>query len=448
MKRSPIDHLAPDVAPQTAALILDQAAVETVTTEAERQQDHEYVVIVNDEKIGDKWVTAFVDHKIELPPRPEVEVEDLLAAREYDFVWSTVTEEQAKDLTEYSFPFGSENLMPLTPGISEATYEAKVAKKASFLRRAIAVGSMALVGLGVAQLDTAPATAESGHHKVVDLPNESLLGKMSAKRVYGYCKERVLVVAHNGTAAEGSKSRYDVDTVEWIEHEIKAGHVRIELDEQVSSDGEPFGLHDRLLNAETNGKGVAHQKQSGYLFKLKTVHGERMASADDLIHILQKYPNITFQHEFKDYDNQWTGDRLDKWFQKFTEAGVMDQVFVSSASTRVLRWFSEKHPEYVQKNGLQWIGFGNFLPNLKVAKKIGITQVNVTEEAGLKNNARYLKQAKKMGIKTSVRSNPNGAGDDGRTWLNAIENGVDQIVTQGATKYFVCNAVRKAAAHR
>jgi hypothetical protein len=203
-----------------------------------------------------------------------------------------------------------------------------------------------------------------------------------------------------------------------------------------------------MLNAETNGKGVAHSKHGGYLFNLKTVHGDRMASGENLINILQQHSGITFQHEFKDYDNQWTGDRLEKWFKQFSDAGVMDQIYVSSASTRVLRWFSEKHPEYVKQNGLQLIGFGNFLPNLHTAKKIGATQVNVTAEAGLRHGAKYMKQAKQMGMRVSVRSNPNGQGDNGRTWLAEIANGADQIVTQGATKYFVCNAIRKAAASR
>jgi glycerophosphoryl diester phosphodiesterase len=254
-----------------------------------------------------------------------------------------------------------------------------------------------------------------------------------------------LVVAHSGTAAEGNHSSLDVDTTQWINHQIAQGHNRIELDEQVSSDGHGFAFHDRTLNKETKkGKGVVHTKTIKYLNGLKSNHGGSFANSDDLIRILKQNPKVDFQHEFKDYDNQWTPQFLAAWYAQFSAAGVMNQIHVSSSSARVLSWFHTNHPEV---HDLQLIGFGNYLPNLDTAVKAGATQVNAGTSAlnKYKGHPSYLSAARARGLNTSIRSKPNGNGDNGKTWLKAVKFGVDQIVTQGPTKAEVCNAVRNAA---
>ena len=304
----------------------------------------------------------------------------------------------------------------------------------SYLARArVAMGGIGLAGAMLLAPEAASAEPVAISHSKA----------MSAKEVFQTCQENVRVVAHE-TSDPNSRSRFSVNTLAWMKHEIKKGHNVVEVDSQVSSDGTFFGFHDRLLNANTrNGHGVAHQKSSKYLTKLRTRTGDRLSNADDLISVLQRNPKVMLQHEFKNYDQQWRANRLKAWFNKFNEAGVLSQINVSSASPRVIEWFTDNHPEDVLER--QFIGFGNHLPSLKLAKKIGATQVNVTSEAGFRNNAQYLKQAKRMGLRTSVRSRPDGRGDDGATWLRAIQNGVDQLVTQGPTKYFVCRAVQKAA---
>ena len=266
-----------------------------------------------------------------------------------------------------------------------------------------------------------------------------------ADKVFQQCKRQVIVVAHSGTAAEGGNSKFDVDTVRWIDSQIARGHDRIELDEQVSQDGHGFAFHDRTLNGETkNGSGVVHTKGIRYLKSRNSNHGDRFATSDDLVHILKQHHGISFQHEFKDYDNQWTPQYLEAWYAQFAGAGVLNQIHVSSASPRVLSWFHTNHPDV---RDLQLIGFGDYLPDLSTAISSGATQVNASGAAlnHYQGHASYLSAAQARGLKTSIRSKPNGNGDNGQTWLRAVKFGVDQIVTQGPNKAEVCNAVRKAA---
>jgi glycerophosphoryl diester phosphodiesterase len=304
-----------------------------------------------------------------------------------------------------------------------------------------------LVVMGVAASIITPLVAFHAAKDPVDaLTPAELQARMSAVRAFNTCRKQVAVVAHTGTASEGSHSKLDVDTVPWINAQIKRGHNLIELDEQVSSDGHGFAFHDRKLNAESRGgSGTVHSHSIKYLKKVRSNHGDEFATAQDLIKILRHHHGVTFQHEFKDYDSQWSAQDLANWYQEFAAAGVMDQIHISSASGRVLNWFHANHPEI---HNLQLIGFENYLPDLGTALSVGASQVNVSSDAALHpygDHANYLAAARDRGLKTSVRSKPNGNGDNGRTWLKAISFGVDQIVTQGPTKAEVCNAVRKAA---
>lgn len=321
-------------------------------------------------------------------------------------------------------------MQPTIESLPSAAHEAS-----PFKRARMTIGT---IGLTCAML-LAPEIAHAEDNTPIA---SSVRESMSPKEAYDTCHDSVRVVAHE-TSDPRARSRFTVNTLRWIKHEINQGHNIIEVDTQVSSDNEFFGFHDRLLNANTrNGSGVAHQKRGNYIAGLKTLSGDKLSRADDLIGVLQRNPDIQLQHEFKDYDQQWTPTRLEKWYQTFSEAGVLSQINVSSASQRIIKWFSTKHPDVLDK---QFIGFENRLPSLSLAKRVGASQVNVTSEAGLRNGAAYLKRAKKLGLRTSVRSHPTGKGDDGATWLRAIQNDVDQIVTQGPTKSSVCRAVLRAA---
>jgi glycerophosphoryl diester phosphodiesterase len=299
------------------------------------------------------------------------------------------------------------------------------------------------VCVGVAASLITPAIAI---HAAKDPADALSSDRMSAIRAFRTCFKQVAVVAHTGTNAEGSKSKFDVDTVDWIQSELRRGHDKIELDEQVSQDGHGFAFHDRTLGKETrNGSGTVHSHSIKYLRQLRSNHGDDFATADDLVRILKNNHKLIFQHEFKDYDNQWSAQDLADWYAKFAGAGVMDQIHVSSASPRILGWFHANHPEVTN---LQLIGFDNYLPDLGTALQVGAIQVNTSSQAALRpygDHANYLAAARARGLKTSVRSKPNGDGDNGKTWLKAIGFGVDQIVTQGPNKAEVCNEVRKAA---
>jgi glycerophosphoryl diester phosphodiesterase len=315
------------------------------------------------------------------------------------------------------------------------TLLAPEANDTPFFRRAHAF-------LGAAGLSCALLLSPEAAHADEGIPVSYAKSSLSPREAMETCQDSIRVVAHE-SSAPNRRAKYAVNTREWMQHEVRQGHNIIEVDAQVSSDDTFFGFHDRLLNANTrNGSGVAHHKRSNYIQKLRTLTGDRLSDTDDLLHVLRRNPDVQLQHEFKDYDQQWTKNRLEKWYQTFSKSGVLTQINVSSASPRIIKWFGAKHPDVSDR---QLIGFGNRLPSLPLARKIGATQVNVTSDAGLRNGAAYLKRAHKMGLRTSVRSNPNGRGDDGYTWLRAIENNVDQIVTQGPTKYFVCRAVQKAA---
>ncbi len=108
-----------------------------------------------------------------------------------------------------------------------------------------------------------------------------LLASCSKSKNY----ESVSIIGHGGNGLEILNSFYHDNTLEAIELAISIdGSDGIELDVQLSADGELWLYHDDFLESETNGEGCINSKTDNYLESLeyKTLAKEKFAKLSDI----------------------------------------------------------------------------------------------------------------------------------------------------------------------
>jgi glycerophosphoryl diester phosphodiesterase len=92
--------------------------------------------------------------------------------------------------------------------------------------------------------------------------------------------EAVLVFGHGGNGLEILNSFYHDNSLEAINLALSIdGNNGVEVDVQLSADGELWLYHDNYLDNETNGEGCINEKNSAYLetISYKTVAKEKLA---------------------------------------------------------------------------------------------------------------------------------------------------------------------------
>lgn len=263
--------------------------------------------------------------------------------------------------------------------------------------------------------------------------------KLNRRQMYDRCMNDVRVVTHRSNRVHKGP---DVDTKAWIRLALSRNRW-IEEDLQRSGSPKPTGwmFHDATFNFLTNGSGRPPQRTNHYISRLRTRHHNVLASYDWFLMRLKRDPSKRAQLEWKNYNGQFTSDVVTALYQQQVDLGVQTQIYDSSHWPNVLRTLEGIDSSIYT----QLIGFGNQKPNLGLAKEIGVDQINVNYVAAFRPYGSYSHYARAVlasGFKLSIRSNPNGDGDNVRWWRREIQVGATALVVQGHGKQYVCNAVR------
>jgi hypothetical protein len=270
--------------------------------------------------------------------------------------------------------------------------------------------------------------------------------KLTSKQMYDRCLDTRIVVHRSNRVRKGP----DVDTKAWIRRAMSIGRW-IEEDLQHSGSHQLTGwmFHDLTLNALTNGSGAITHRTNSYIARLRTVHHNRLAPYSYLLNKLHQNPTKRAQLEWKNYNNEFTAEQVQELYQQQVDRGVQTQIYDSSHWPSVLRTLEAIDPSIYT----ELIGFGNQQPNLSLAtdskspanERRPFDQINVNYVAAFRpygGYAHYAKAVLAKGLKLSIRSNPNGQGDNPAMWRRAIQMGATALVVQGHGKQYVCNAVR------
>jgi glycerophosphoryl diester phosphodiesterase len=97
--------------------------------------------------------------------------------------------------------------------------------------------------------------------------------------------ESVQIIGHGGNGLENLNSFYHDNSIEAIEMALPMdGCNGVELDIQLSSDGELWLYHDDFLESETNGQGCINDQTDAYLESIsyKSIQKERLAKLSEV----------------------------------------------------------------------------------------------------------------------------------------------------------------------
>jgi glycerophosphoryl diester phosphodiesterase len=113
--------------------------------------------------------------------------------------------------------------------------------------------------------------------------------------------ESVQIIGHGGNGLENLNSFYHDNTIEAIEMALSMdGCNGVELDVQLSSDGELWLYHDDFLESETNGQGCINDQTDAYLESIsyKSIQKENLTklSAVDLKLLKNKQLYLDLRH--------------------------------------------------------------------------------------------------------------------------------------------------------
>ena len=113
--------------------------------------------------------------------------------------------------------------------------------------------------------------------------------------------DAVLLFGHGGNGLEILNSYYHDNSLEAINLALSIdGNNGVEVDVQLSADGELWLYHDNFLNSETNGVGCINDTNTTYLelLKYKTLSNEKLAKLGDINTDLlkNKHLYLDFRH--------------------------------------------------------------------------------------------------------------------------------------------------------
>lgn len=143
-------------------------------------------------------------------------------------------------------------------------------------------------------------------------------------------RDHVMVVAHRGGGVEGQRMRYPENSIEAVTASIERGVEMVELDVQVSKDGEFVVFHDSWLDRSSTCKGVLAERTLAQLQQCRLViEGTGEASAER-IPTLREMLTVTKDRIFVNIDNKLDLEMLPHIVAVAREMGMADQLVVKA----------------------------------------------------------------------------------------------------------------------
>ncbi|ADQ13966.1 glycerophosphodiester phosphodiesterase [Halanaerobium hydrogeniformans] len=179
---------------------------------------------------------------------------------------------------------------------------------------------------------------------------------------------KILNIAHRG--ASGA---YPENSMLSFKKAIEMGCDGLEVDVQLSSDGEVVIFHDKKLDRVTNGSGLLCQHSFAELKKLEITNNnqdnkfalQRIVSLKELLKMLQEneiFLNIELKNIYIDYPGL-----EEKVYQLLKEFEMIDRVVISSFNHYSLQRFAQISKEV----GLGIIYLANLIDPIAYAESLG-----------------------------------------------------------------------------
>lgn len=284
-------------------------------------------------------------------------------------------------------------------------------KELSRTRRLIPV-MLASLALGLAMAPEAIAT------DTVDY-------RVSSSRLKQVCEAEPLV-AHRGSVGRSPRKGPDEDTLRSTERAYHLGADISETDWQPSIDHVWLQMHNKTVDATTNGHGVLHSMSAAQVRRLRTADGSHVPDLASSEALLERYPQKRAQWEFKPQGKP-TNKELKAFVGSVVDHDLQNRMMLTSFSQAILRRVDVYAPGSIE---LAWIApGGERLPLDKV--RSFIDSLNMSYDAVTPS---YAERAHARGIDISARSANTPA-----QWRSVLQRPArqrpDQIVTDNVAGY-------------
>ena len=162
-------------------------------------------------------------------------------------------------------------------------------------------------------------------------------------------------------AHRGDRVHFPENTMPAFEAALKISIDQIELDLHMTKDGRILIMHDHTLDRTTNGTGLICDKTMAEIRTLdagshKGIEfvGVRVPEFEELLELLQDYPQMTLNVELKDYperDEAFAHKSADKAIALLEQYRMENKFIINSWSARLLEYVDEKYDHSIPLHG-------------------------------------------------------------------------------------------------
>lgn len=271
---------------------------------------------------------------------------------------------------------------------------------------------LASLALGLSMMPEAVATDTVDYH-------------VSSSQLKRVCEVEP-IVAHRGSVGRSARKGPNEDTLQSARRAYRLGADISETDWQPSVDHVWFQMHNKTVDATTNGRGVIHMMSAARIRKLQTSDGSHVPDLTNSEALLEQYPQKGAQWEFKP-EGKPTNEELKEFVNSIVDHDLQDRMMLTSFSQAILRRVNVYAPKSIE---LAWIApGGERLPLDKVGPFID--SLNMSYDAA---SSSYVQRAHARGINISARSANTPA-----QWRSVLQRPAqqrpDQIVTDNVGGY-------------
>lgn len=220
----------------------------------------------------------------------------------------------------------------------------------------------------------------------------------------------VRIIGHRGAGTSSADEPLPENTIESAQQAFAEGAHMVEVDVQLSADGEVVLMHDDTVDRTTDGSGCVGEMTREELSALGVpTLGELFAAVDGPINVEVKL------HDGDACPSQDAEALADAVVAQIRAASALERTFISSFDLDVLKRIRQNEPSLP-------IGYlSASATDIDVAAAEGFEAINLLSLAA---TARAVRQAHEAGLEVNVWT------VNGETSVtNALQNGVDGVIT-------------------
>ena len=167
--------------------------------------------------------------------------------------------------------------------------------------------------------------------------------------IWNQSETNIWVAGHRGNPAECPEN-----TMASFRNAMEAGLDMIELDIQMSKDGELVIMHNLTVDQTTDGSGPIREMTLKEIRSLDAggkfsgeYQGERVPLFEEFLELTRKYPDMTYDFELKEYPTDGNESRAyetaDRVISLIEEYGLGDKCVLNAFSAVLLQYIHDKY---------------------------------------------------------------------------------------------------------